>query len=192
MQTLPNRLFLRGRLLTHAGPGWSPGSATYADPARNGIVELYPARIVRSEGRHLVVAAEGNGALGQILVPREAWAGTQAPTVGDRVLAGPVSWSGSKAHAQAAWLLRPPPSRRTRARREHDDRTARPRTWRSGTLTEFHRDRNFGRLVDDQGHSVFVHGNDLTPGTRPVVGARYRFLVRPKARGPAAHDVRAA
>lgn len=179
---IPKTLMLRGNLLTFAGRGWSPGAVLFTMPGKGTVEELYPARLVSLDGRWLHAAAQGNLALDRIQVPREAWAGNRAPALGDEVLVGPVRWPGQVATADGAWLLAGAPA-------------ARPAPVRPalvGTLTEFHPDRGYGRLIDDQGRSVFVHRNQVAPGTPVVVGARYRFRTEHKDRGLSAVDVRAA
>lgn len=167
---LPPTLWYQGRMITHRGPGGTPGSHLYRDGQYT--LELYECQVTHTGPYFSQAQAAFNPSLQRIRVPN----GTndlQNLHVGELLIVGPIEFTPEGPQTRSAWRIRTQPSPR-----------------RAGTIVDVR--GSYGFIRDAQtGDTVFVHRNSLRPGTFLVAGLHVRYVLWHNERGPTAADVSA-
>lgn len=174
--TCPRHLVLRGRGLNYTGPGRSPGSHVYVDPARGEVAELYFARIVSLGGRFGLAAVANNAQIPPVRVDHGLLNGAGPLQLGQVLLVGPLAFEPAGPRAEGAWpVVCGMPVRPAAVRK-------------LGTVTAVKPSYGFLRPADGS-PDLFFHFSQCH-GFVPVVGTVVEFALADSPRGVQAANLR--
>jgi cold shock CspA family protein len=177
----PRHIIFQNRGLNYAGPGRAAGSHAYIDPGSGAVHDLFCVEVVQV-GLHFGLARVANN-LGmstvRVRLDHSLLNGAGPLTVGQVLLAGPLSPEAAGPRALGAWPL--------------DIRVPRPRSngERRGFIHSLHAGFGFVQPADG-GPTIFFHFSQYQRGLIPQVGAAVKYIPMQGPRGMAATSVRSA
>jgi len=178
---LPKHVVFQGRGLNLAGTGRAAGSHAYIDPGSGTVYDLYFVEIVQV-GPHFGLGRVANNpgmSTVRVRVDHALLHGTGPLTVGQVLLAGPLSPEASGPRALGAW----PVQSFTPQRHSNGERLGAIHTLRAG----------FGFIQPNRGGpNIFFHFSQCQGGLVPQVGLAVKYIPMEGPRGMAATSVHPA